>query len=264
MYLLQCSLLLCNRANTLGSSVLPSQKSLWFQSPLYTRASSPCISRTPPNVLWSKRTFRIAVIHQQKGHRAGGEKMRKGSDCWWLTALHTFTGDIWLQQLTSSSSFFPAYVDSPKMLDCACPCWSAGVIYQQQTWSGDVCWCKFPTGMAISTKLIFQSEEFSKSQWEWCKMKCRNPNEMQLKFRKAWFSFLFIQNNEFLSWFTMAFSLLSLFECCLLGVIIHNSVVSTMGPWSLGGLQIPRNNMNLARIMCCVRCSCESSTVWER
>lgn len=111
---------------------------------------------------------------------------------------------------------------------------------------------------------LFQSEVFSKSQWEWCKMKCCNPNEMQLKFRKAWFSFLFIQNNEFLSWFTMAFSLLSLFECCLLGVIIHNSVVSTMGPWSLGGLQIPRNNMNLARIMCCVRCSCESSTVWER
>lgn len=184
MYLLQCSLLLCNRANTLGSSVLPSQKSLWFQSPLYTRASSPFISGTPANVLWSKRTFRIAVIHQQKGHRAGRERMRKGSDCWWLTALHTFTGDIWLQQLTSSSSFFPAYVDSPKMLDCACPCWSAGIIYQQQTWSGDVCWCKFPTGMAISTILhfskvkYFQNHNGNDAKWSVAiQMKCNSSSE---------------------------------------------------------------------------------------
>lgn len=71
-----CNLLPRNRESALGRSVL-SQKCLWFQSPLYMRESSPYISGTPANVLWSNTTFRIAVICQQKRRRAGGERVRK-------------------------------------------------------------------------------------------------------------------------------------------------------------------------------------------
>lgn len=79
---------------------------------LYMRESSPYVRGAPANVLCSN-TFRIAVICQQKRHRAGRERVRKRSRSRWLTALRTFTGDIWRLHLNSSGFFFPAYVDSP-------------------------------------------------------------------------------------------------------------------------------------------------------
>lgn len=46
---------------------------------LYMRESSPYMSGTPANVLWSNTTFRIAVTRQQKRRRAGRERMRRKS-----------------------------------------------------------------------------------------------------------------------------------------------------------------------------------------
>lgn len=46
---------------------------------LYMRESSPYVSGTLANVLWSNTTFRIAFICQQKRHRAGRDRVRKKS-----------------------------------------------------------------------------------------------------------------------------------------------------------------------------------------
>lgn len=158
---------------------------------LYMRESSAYMSGTPANVLRSWTTFRIAVICQQKGHRAGRERVSRKSHSRWLMCFYWWHLAILLNFL---------------WLLCCCLCWFgkrwvALVLVAEEEVSTNsrdgagLHWCKVPAGMVIFTRLTFQSEEFQKSQWEWCKMKCCNPNETQPRFIKEYFFFVFIQSN---------------------------------------------------------------------